>query len=60
MTGDKDEPPGGRPLEEEADTITRETWVGEALGLVGISACIVGEDDDLMQVTGRTVPARGP
>ncbi len=51
MTGDKEEPPGGRPSEEEADTFTRETSVGEASGLVGISACIVKEDDDLLQVT---------
>jgi CBS domain-containing protein len=51
MTGDKEEPPGGRPSEEEADTITRETSVGDALGLVGISACIVKEEDDLLQVT---------
>jgi CBS domain-containing protein len=51
MTGDNKEPPGGRPSEEEADTITRGTSVGEALGLVGISACIVGEEDDLLQVT---------
>jgi CBS-domain-containing membrane protein len=51
MTGDKEELPGGRPSEEEADTITRETSVGEALGLVGISACIVKEEDDLLQVT---------
>jgi len=51
MTGDKEELPGGRPSEEEADTITRETSVGEAMGLVGISACIVKKDDDLLQVT---------
>jgi CBS domain-containing protein len=51
MTGDKEELPGSRPSEEEADTITRGTSVGEALGLVGISACIVQEDDDLLQVT---------
>jgi CBS domain-containing protein len=51
MTADKNERPGGRPSEEEADTITRETFVSEAMGLVGISACIVKEDDDLLQVT---------
>jgi len=51
MTGDKEELPSGRPSEDEADTITRETSVGEAMGLVGISACIVKEDDDLLQVT---------
>jgi CBS domain-containing protein len=51
MTGDNEELPGGRPSEEEADTITRETSVGEALELVGISACIVKEEDDLLQVT---------
>jgi len=51
MTGDNKEPPGGRPSEEEADVITRDTSVGEALGRVGISACIVGEEDDLLQVT---------
>jgi len=51
MTGDKEELPGSRPSEEEADTITRETSVGEASGLVGISACIVKEEDDLLQVT---------
>jgi CBS domain-containing protein len=51
MARDKEELPGGRPSEEEAATITRETSVGEAMGLVGISACIVREDDDLLQVT---------
>jgi CBS domain-containing protein len=51
MPGDKEKLPGGRPSEEEADAITRETSVGEALGLVGISACIVKEEDDLLQVT---------
>ena len=51
MTGDKEELPSGRPSEDEANTITRETSVGEAMGLVGISACIVKEDDDLLQVT---------
>ena len=51
MSGDKDEPPGERPSEEEADSITRGTSAAEALGLVGISACIVKEDDDLLQVT---------
>jgi len=51
MTADKNERPGGRPSEEEADTITRETFVSEAIGLVGISTCIVKEDDDLLQVT---------
>jgi len=51
MAGDREEPPDGRPSEEEADTITRETSVGEASGLVGISACIVKEEDDLLQVT---------
>jgi CBS domain-containing protein len=51
MTERKKEPLGGRPSEEEADTITRDTSVGEALELVGISACIVKEEDDLLQVT---------
>jgi CBS domain-containing protein len=51
MTPDKEELPGGRASEEEADTITRETSVGEAMGRVGISACIVREGDDLIQVT---------
>jgi CBS domain-containing protein len=51
MAGDKQELPGGRPSEEEANTITRETFVAEAMELVGISACIVKEDDDLLQVT---------
>jgi CBS domain-containing protein len=51
MARDKEELPGDRPSKEEADTITRETSVGEAMGLVGISACIVKEDDDLLQVT---------
>ena len=51
MTGDKEELPSGRPSEEKADSITRGTSVGEAMGLVGISACIVKEDDDLLQVT---------
>ncbi len=51
MTGDRKEPPGSRPSEEEADTITRDTSVDEAMGLVGISACIVKEEDDLLQIT---------
>ena len=51
MTGDKEEPPSSRPLREEADTITRDTSVSEALGRVGISACVVREEDDLLQVT---------
>jgi CBS domain-containing protein len=51
MTPDKEELPGGRPSEEEADTITRETSVAEAMGRVGISPCIVKKDDDLLQVT---------
>jgi len=51
MAEHEKEPPGGRPSEEEADAITRDTSVGEASGLVGISACIVKEDDDLLQVT---------
>lgn len=50
MTGDKEELSDGRPSEEEADTITRETSAGEALERVGISACIVKEEDDLLQV----------
>jgi CBS-domain-containing membrane protein len=50
MTGDKKEPPGSRPSEKEADTITRDTSVGEAMGRVGISACVVREEDDLLQV----------
>jgi CBS-domain-containing membrane protein len=50
MTGDKQELPGSRPSEEEADTITRDTSVGEALDRVGISACVVKEEDDLLQV----------
>lgn len=51
MAEHEKEPPGGRPSEEEANTITRETSVGDALELVGISACIVKEEDDLLQVT---------
>jgi CBS domain-containing protein len=51
MTGDEEELPSGRPSREEADTITRGTSVGEALGLVGISACVVKDEDDLLQVT---------
>ncbi|KPJ51371.1 MAG: hypothetical protein AMJ38_00760 [Dehalococcoidia bacterium DG_22] len=51
MTGERQEPLGGQPSEEEAHAITRGTSVGEALGLVGISACIVKEEDDLLQVT---------
>lgn len=51
MTGGREEPPGGRPSEEEADAITRETSVGEALGRGGISACVVYEEDDLLRVT---------
>ncbi|MCJ7811487.1 MAG: CBS domain-containing protein [Dehalococcoidia bacterium] len=50
MSEDKEELPGGRPSEEEADTITRDTSAGEALERVGISACIVKEEDDLLQV----------
>jgi|GEM_PF-1046402 len=52
MTGDKEELPGERPLREEADAITRDTSVDEALGRVGISACVVNEEDDLLQVAG--------
>lgn len=48
MAGDKEERPGGRPSEDEADTITRETSVGEAMGRAGISACVVNEDNDLL------------
>jgi CBS-domain-containing membrane protein len=59
MARDKEERPGGRPSEEEADTITRETFVGEAMGLVGISACIVKEDDDLLQVTEAMAASQG-
>ncbi len=51
MTGDKEELPSSRPLREEADTITRETSVREALSRVGISACVVKDEDDLLQVT---------
>jgi CBS-domain-containing membrane protein len=51
MTREKKKPPGERPLREEANAITRDTSVGEALGRVGISACIVKEKDDLLQVT---------
>jgi CBS-domain-containing membrane protein len=51
MTGDKKEPPGDQPSEKEADSITRGTSVGEASQLVGVSACIVKEEDDLLQVT---------
>ncbi|KPK22294.1 MAG: hypothetical protein AMJ76_00045 [Dehalococcoidia bacterium SM23_28_1] len=50
MAEHEKEPPVGRPSEEEADAITRETSVGEALGRVGISACVVNEEDDLLQV----------
>ena len=35
MTGDKEELPDGRPSEEEADAITRETSVGRGLGAGG-------------------------
>lgn len=51
MAEDKEESAGGRPLREQAEAITRETSVGEALGRVGISACVVSEEDDLLQVT---------
>jgi CBS domain-containing protein len=51
MAEDKEESAGGRPLREQAEAITRETSVGEALGRVGISACVVKEEDDLLQVT---------
>ncbi len=47
MTGDKEELPSGRPSEEKADSITRGTSVGEALGRVGIEACVVNEENDL-------------
>ena len=47
MTGDKEELPSGRPSEEKADSITRGTSVGEALGRVGIEACVVYEENDL-------------
>ncbi|MGQ9571995.1 MAG: CBS domain-containing protein [Dehalococcoidia bacterium] len=50
MTGDSDELPGGPPSEEEANAITRGTSVGEALGRVGISGCVVREEADLVQV----------
>ena len=50
MPADKEEGTGGRPSREEADAITRETSVGEASGLVGTSACIVKEEDDLLRV----------
>jgi len=48
MTGDKEELPGGRPSEEEANTITRETSVAEAMGRVGMPGCVVNEDSDLL------------
>ncbi len=51
MTGETQEQAQRQPLREEADAITRDTLVGEALGRVGIEPCIVGEEDDLMQVT---------
>ena len=50
MAEHEKEPPGGRPSEEEADAITRDTSVDEAMGRVGISACVVREEDDLLQV----------
>jgi CBS domain-containing protein len=51
MAEDREESSGSRPLWEQAEAITRETSVGEALGRVGISACVVNEEDDLLQVT---------
>jgi len=51
MTGETQERGQRQPAGEEADAITRDTLVGEALGRVGIEPCIVGEQDDLMQVT---------
>ena len=59
MTPDKEELPGGRPSEEEADTITRETSVGEAMGRVGIPACVVNEDNDLLVAAESMVSCRG-
>jgi len=50
MAEHEKELPGGRPSEEEADAITRDTSVGEALGRVGISACVINEETDLPEV----------
>lgn len=51
MAEDKEEQAPERPRDEEADVITRETPVGQALGRLGIGPCIVGEDDTLTEVT---------
>jgi CBS domain-containing protein len=50
MTARRKGRPSKRPLREEADVITRDTTVGEALGRVGIAACVIGEETDLPQV----------
>jgi CBS domain-containing protein len=59
MTGDKEELPGGQPSEEEAVAITRGTSVGEAMGRVGIPACIVNEDNDLFLAAESMASCRG-
>ncbi|KPK47943.1 MAG: hypothetical protein AMJ77_01315 [Dehalococcoidia bacterium SM23_28_2] len=51
MAEDKEESLDSRPLQEQAEAITRETSVGEALGRVGISACVVNEEAELLEVT---------
>jgi CBS domain-containing protein len=59
MTPDKEKLPGGRPSEEEADTITRETSVAEAMDRVGIPACVVNEDNDLLVAAESMASCRG-
>lgn len=51
MAEDKEEQALERPRDEEADAITRETPVGQALDRLGVGPCIVGEDDTLTEVT---------
>ncbi len=51
MTEDEEGQAQKRPLDEEADAITRETPVRYAVGRLGIGPCIVGEDDTLIELT---------
>lgn len=51
MAEEKEEQAEEHPHDEEADVITRETPVGQAVGRLGIGPCIVGEEDTLLEVT---------
>ncbi|UCH86355.1 MAG: CBS domain-containing protein [Dehalococcoidia bacterium] len=60
MTPDKEGLPSDRPSEEEeADTITRETSVAEAMGQVDIPVCVVNEDNDLLVTAESMASCRG-